>query len=170
MIRIIFVSLLMMSSHFGFSQNTKDDVSVEKSTFGTQVGLIGIWLYNELKLSDQVAFRSEIGIGGVNTTNIVPIVALEPRWYYNLNERANKGKRIDGNSGNYVSLRTSYHFRSVLEAEENDVNRIFIAPTWGIRRNLGKHFNYEVGVGGGLGYRREIVFSPYVNLRIGYRF
>ncbi|MEW7292101.1 hypothetical protein [Aquimarina sp. 2304DJ70-9] len=169
MIRIIFVSLLLMSSYFGFSQNEKA-VSVEKSTFGIQVGLIGIWVHNELKLSDQVALRSEIGLGGVNTENIVPIVALEPRWYYNLNGRTDKHKRIDGNSGNYVSLRTSYHFRSVLEAEENDVNQIFIAPTWGIRRNLGNHFNYEVGVGAGLGYRRKIVFSPYVNLRIGYRF
>ncbi|WP_160114678.1 hypothetical protein [Aquimarina sp. AU474] len=170
MIKLVFVFLLVMSSYFGFSQNAKDDVSVEKSVFGIQIGLLGIWAHNELKLSNQVALRSEIGLGGVNTANIVPILALEPRWYYNLNERADKNKRIDGNSGNYFSLRASYHFRTALEAEDNDVNRMFMAPTWGIRRNLGDHFNYEVGVGGGLGYRREVVFAPYVNLRIGYRF
>jgi len=158
-----------MGSYFGFSQNT-EDISVETSVFGIQVGLIGVWAHNEFKLSNQVALRSELGLGGVNTGNIVPIVALEPRWYYNLNERNAKSNRIDGNSGNYLSLRTSYHFRTISEAEENDLNQIFIAPTWGIRRNIGNHFNYEVGAGGGLGYRRIIVFAPYVNLRMGYHF
>lgn len=173
MTKVAFVSLLVMSSYFGYSQGNsqnKTDVSVEKSVFGIQIGLIGVWVHNELKLSNQFALRSEIGLGGVNSGNIVPIVALEPRWYYNLNKRADNSKRIDGNTGNYISLRASYHFRTVSEAEENNVNQIFISPTWGIRRSLGNHFNYEIGAGVGLGYRRVIVFSSYVNLRIGYRF
>jgi len=170
MTKVVFTSLLVMSSYFGFSQNTENNVSVEKSTYGIQLGLLGVWAHNELKLSNQVALRSEIGLGGVNSSNIVPIIALESRWYYNLNERANKNKRIDGNSGNYLSLRSSYHFRTTIETKSNNLYQFFIAPTWGIRRHIGNHINYEAGIGGGLGYRQDIVFAPYVNLRVGYRF
>lgn len=78
MTKIFFTSLLVMSSYFGFSQNEKD-ISVEKSVFGIQTGLLGIWAHNELKLSNQVALRSEVGLGGLNTANIRPVLALEPR-------------------------------------------------------------------------------------------
>jgi len=117
-----------------------------------------------------MALRSEIAISGVNTGSISPLLALEPRWYYNLNERVEKGKRIDGNSGNYFSFRTSYHFHDTSDTEDNDLNKILLAPTWGIRRNLGNHFNYEFGAGAGIGYQKNINLALYVNLRIGYRF
>ncbi len=186
MTKVFFTSLLVMSSYFGFSQNVQE-ASVEKSTFGIQIGVMGVWAYNELKISNQVALRSEIGIAIVglwtdgNDTLVgtgysLPIVALEPRWYYNLNKRANQGKRIDGNSGNYVSLRGSYYFYDNADSgtDRNLSSHPFTAISWGIRRNIGNHFNYEVGVGGGLGFGndtgREIGLTPYFNLKIGYRF
>lgn len=172
--KVAFVSLLVMSSCFVFSQNAKE-VSVEKSVFGIQTGLLGIWAHNELKLSNQIALRSEIGLGGLNTANIKPVLALEPRWYYNLKKRADKNKRIDGNSGNYISLRARYHFHSTEAAEKSDLYHLLTVATWGIRRNIGKHFNYEAGVGTGLGFEkgngREVNFLvPYATLTIGYRF
>lgn len=169
MTKVVFTSLLVMSSCFGFSQNTTD-ASVEKSVFGVQIGLLGIWTHNELKLSNQVALRSEIALSGVKSSSIRPLLALEPRLYYNLNKRANKGKRIDGNSGNYISLRTSYQFFDTSEIEDDNQNQVLVVPTWGIRRNIGNHFNYEAGGGIGLGYQKNIVLAVYVNLRIGYRF
>ena len=42
---------------FAKSQNT----SVEKSTFGIQTGVLGIWAYNEARLSNSIALRTEIG-------------------------------------------------------------------------------------------------------------
>ncbi|WP_344714740.1 hypothetical protein [Winogradskyella damuponensis] len=38
-------------------QNT----SVEKSIFGLQTGVLGIWAYNEAKLSNTIALRTEHG-------------------------------------------------------------------------------------------------------------
>lgn len=173
MTKVVFVSLLVMSSYFGFSQ-TEKETSVEKSVFGVQVGLIGIWAHNELKLSNQVALRSEIGIGGVNTGRIEPMLILAPRWYYNLDKRANNNMRIDNNSGNYISFRARYQFQSIVNAEKNIQYDLLLVSTWGIRRNIGNHFNYEAGLGGGLGFdyndERKIVLIPYVNLRVGYHF
>src|SRR5690554_2168505 len=165
------------------------DSSVEKSVFGIQTGPVGVWAHNESRLSNKIALRSEIGLeanfwAGYNSTDFLLgiIIALEPRWYYNLNKRKNKSKRIDGNSGNFISLKTSYH-PDLIVATSNEnlklVSVIAIVPTWGIRRNIGNHFNYEAGFG--IGYIRYFEKENVtiidksdvaVNLhaRIGYRF
>ncbi|WP_299891553.1 hypothetical protein [uncultured Lacinutrix sp.] len=164
------------------------DASVEKSIYGIQTGLLGVWVHNEYKLSNAFALRSELGIdAGVSITRdntdflAAPVITLEPRWYYNLNKRVKKSRRIDGNSGNFISIKTSYHPDALLTSVRDNVNflsDITIVPTWGIRRNIGKHFNYETGIG--VGYIKifkeanTTVSSQDVavnlHLRIGYRF
>ena len=170
---------------------TSQDASVEKSVFGIQTGPIGVWVHNESKLSNSIALRSEIGIdggiaGGANYDKTyfitVPVISLEPRWYYNLNKRESKSKRIDGNSGNFVSLKTSYHPDLLITSNDDNIlliSDISIVPTWGIRRNIGSHFNYEVGIGVGYLYffeKDNVVIinesdvAVNLHLRIGYRF
>ncbi|WP_245584992.1 hypothetical protein [Psychroserpens burtonensis] len=92
--------------------------SVEKSTYGIQTRFLGIWVHNESKLTNSIALRTEIGFdsgiwGGsfYDRTRFLmtPVITLEPRLYYNLNKRVRKSRRIDGNSGNFISLKTSYH-------------------------------------------------------------
>ncbi len=163
------------------------DASVEKSVFGIQTSLFGIWAHNESKLTNQIALRSEIGLTSTIWAGnfydkigffITPVILVEPRWYYNLNKRVSKSKRVDGNSGNFISLTTTYHpdwFVISNYDNLNIVNNVSIIPTWGIRRNIGKHFNYETGIG--LGYRyifdnQENKSDAVLNLhlRIGYRF
>jgi len=157
--KITFTLILCGLTLIANSQNA----SVEKSTYGIQTGFLGIWVNNETKLSNQIALRSEIGFdsgiwGGdfYEGTGFLmtPVITLEPRLYYNLNKRVSKSRRIDGNSGNFISLKTSYHPDwFVISNKENVsvVSDISIIPTWGIRRNIGKHFTYETGIG--IGYR-----------------
>lgn len=165
--------------------------SVEKSAYGIQTGFLGIWLHNESKLSNKIALRSELGFdsgiwGGdfYDKTGflLTPVISIEPRWYYNLNKRENKSRRIDGNSGNFISLKTSYHPDWFVISNYKNIqiiSDISIIPTWGIRRNLGNHFNYETGIG--IGYRyifakqagyfeNESEAAVNLHLRIGYRF
>ena len=111
-----------------------------------------------------------------------PVLTLEPRWYYNLDNRLSKGKRIDGNSGDFVSLKTSWHpdwFQNSADDNMNNLTDIAVVPTWGMRRHIGKHVTYEMGIGVGVRYVYEemddvggnelkSVFN--LNLRIGYRF
>lgn len=179
---LIFCGLTLIAK----SQTT----SVEKSTFGVQTGFLGVWIHNESKLSNLIALRSEIGLDtGVtirngNTTGflLTPVLTLEPRWYYNLNKRVSKSKRIDGNSGNFISIKTTYHpdwFVISNESNLNFITDISIVPTWGIRRNIGNHFTYEAGIGVGyVHYFKKdnvvLINEPDValnlHLRIGYRF
>ncbi len=169
------------------AQNT----SVEESTFGIQTGLLGIWIHNEAKLSNQIALRTEFGLDtgiyGSDANDIdgfllAPAITLEPRWYYNLNKRESKSRRIDGNSGNFISVKITYHPDWFIISNEDNINLITdisIVPTWGIRRHVGNHFTYETGIG--IGYvhffKEDNVTLLYdsdvavnLHLRIGYRF
>ncbi len=167
------------------------NISVEQSVYGVQTGFLGLWLHNETRLSSLVALRSEIGFdsgiwGGTYYDKtgflLTPVIVLEPKWYYNLGKREKKSKRIDGNSGNFLSLKTAYHPDWFVISNYDNIKIISdlsIIPTWGIRRNLGKHFNYETGIG--IGYRyifakqagyfeNDSDIALNLHLRIGYRF
>ncbi|TYA59065.1 hypothetical protein [Formosa maritima] len=186
---ILLVAMLFGLSINGFSQDKEQTASVEKSVYGIQTGFAGIWAHGEFRLSNKFALRTEIGLDlGIWENNysnekglfFIPVITLEPRFYYNLNKRVNKGKRIDGNSGNFIALKTSYNSDLFFIGTSKDINLetdFMIVPTWGIRRNIGNHFNYEAGFGLGYIHYREEYYNDSnsdvaVNLhaRIGYKF
>jgi len=157
--------------------------SVEKSVFGIQTGFLGIWAHNEARVTNQLVFRSEIGVNAGLAGAAVflqPVITAEPRWYYNLTKRVNESKRTSGNSGNFFSIRTSYHHDVHRAADDSDFafnssfksRSISIVPSWGIRRYLGNHFNYEAGVGIGYYHAPGGYDDLDLNfhLRIGYKF
>ena len=169
------------------------DTSVEKSTFGLQTGVLGIWVYNEAKLSNAIALRTELGFDfGIWETTyyddfdspfiLTPVIVVEPRFYYNLKKRSDNSKRIHGNSGNFIAIKSSYHPDwFVLFNTENApiVSDFSIIPTWGIRRHIGKHFDFEAGLGAGFSYtfakgagylKNKSEMELNMHLRIGYRF
>jgi len=180
---LVFLSL----SIFCNAQN----ISVEKSVFGIQTGLLGIWAHNESRLSNTIALRSELGLDGAIWDGSIydevgfslsPVLTLEPRFYYNLNKRNSKSKNITNNSGNFISIKTSYHPDWFVISNVKDISiisDISFIPTLGIRRNIGTHFNYEAGFGFGYRYIFAKAAGYYSNdseaignlhLRIGYIF
>lgn len=165
--------------------------SVEKSITGIQIGYLGIWLQNEAKLSSKIAFRSEIGLdAGVWASQfypkagfvLIPVVTLEPKWYYNLDKRLNNSKNIANNSGNFISIQASYHPRWFHISNYDNVktyNQFSIIPTYGLKRKVGNHFTFETGLGYGLSVVSKnyedivnIEIDPAINLhlRLGYIF
>jgi len=185
--KMILTLSIFLITFFTNAQNA----SVEKSTYGIQTGLLGIWAHREVKLTNQIALRQEIGMdagfwGGSfypkNGYLMTPVITLEPRWYYNLNKRISKSRNILGNSGNFLSFKTSYNPNWFVISNYDNIqiaDQISIIPTWGIKRNIGNHFTYETGIG--IGYR--YIFAKSVgylenqsetalnlHLRLGYRF
>ena len=182
-ITFIFISL----SIFCNAQN----LSVEKSVFGIQTGLLGIWAHNESRLSNTIALRSELGLGGAIWGGSIydevgfslsPVLTLEPRFYYNLNKRNSRSKGITNNSGNFISIKTSFTPDWFVIANVKDISvlsEISFIPSFGIRRNIGTHFNYEAGLGFGYKYifaraagysKNESEAIGNIHLRIGYVF
>lgn len=182
----LLLSLLLVSSLIN-----AQDVSVEKSVNGVQVGLFGVWVHNESRLSNEIALRSEVGLdagffgGSVFIDDgfiLAPSIKIEPRWYHNLKRRQDKGKRIDGNSGNFLGLKINYQpdwFTISNISDLSVVPTLSFIPNWGIRRNIGDHFNFETGIGVGIAreFWKQVGFSKNnteavvnLRLRIGYQF
>jgi hypothetical protein len=155
--------LLTLSSCLLTFVAKSQNASVEKSTSGFQIGVLGAWFHNETKLSDKIALRSELGLdsgifGIMHSYEVgyilIPDITVEPRYYYNLNKRVAKSKSIKGNSGNFISLKTSFYPDWFVLTKNNTLrpyNHVSVIPTWGIKRNIGNHFNFESGIG--IGYR-----------------
>ncbi len=185
-------NILLTLMLFGLTVQSKSQTaSVEQSTYGIETGFLGIWAQNEYKLGNKVALRTELGFdsgiwGGSHYREagflLTPVITLDPRLYYNLNRRDRKSKNINGNSGNFFSIKTSYHPDWFVVSNYDNleiISDISIVPTWGIRRQSGDHFIYETGIG--LGYRyifdeearnsiMETKVALNVHLRMGYRF
>ncbi|TYA70048.1 hypothetical protein [Seonamhaeicola marinus] len=183
----LFLFFALIISKTSFSQSA----SVEESTSGVQIGVLGVWFHNETKLSNKIALRSEVGFdGGIWGGSFYPKTGylftpsfkVEPRWYYNLNRRVTKGKNIEDNSANFLTLQVNFrpNWFTISNYENVEiVTHASIIPTWGIKRNLGKHFNYETGIGIGYihyfakseGYLEDFgEATANLHLRIGYRF
>src|SRR5688572_9221194 len=79
-------------------------VSVEKNLNSVQAGLFSLSFQNETRLDRKITLRSEIGlITGTATIEysddhkessflIVPLINIEPRWYYGLDRRSRLNK------------------------------------------------------------------------------
>jgi hypothetical protein len=171
----------------GFGVKAQDN-GVENSFWGVQTGLLGVWAHSEARLTNKIAFRTEAGIdagfwysknnwfGENSGYALIPVLTLEPRLYYNILKRQTKGKNTVYNSANYLSLKTSVHPSFGIVSDNSEVNGdLLILPSWGIRRSIGSHFNYELGLGVGYEYifpkngvRGHGEFAIGLNLRIGY--
>jgi hypothetical protein len=190
---LTFLTIALLSSNATVKAQNQENVkpSAEKSVFGAQAGLLGIWVNNEAKLTKAIALRSEIGFDGgfwggnfypKNGYVFTPIITAEPRFYYNLGNRTRKNKSIKNNSANFISLKTSFHpdwFTISNYENVSIVSDLSIIPTWGIRRHIGSHFNYEAGLGVGYRYyfakgagylKNESDVAVNLHLRIGYTF
>jgi hypothetical protein len=189
----------VLISFIAKAQDTQEaeKVSVEKSLFGVQIGLVNASFQYEIKLDRKFTLLTEAvlalttaridyedpAIKDESSTLIVPYITLEPRWYYGLDRRKRLGKKTYNNSSNYISLATSYmsYDTPLMDTGDFDVvPAITIIPKYGIRRAFAKHFNYEFSAG--VGYQYNIFSNTNgcncdhnnttldIQARIGYNF
>lgn len=181
---------LMVMALLLFSPTRAQDGGVSRSVFGIQTGFLGLWAFNEVRLCDQIALRTELGLDAGFVINswyndwfvLTPVMTAEPRWYFNLKAREENGRKIAGNNGNFLSLKTSFHPGGLEISNSGTIQvvpNISVVPTLGIRRHIGQHFAFETGFGVGwqyafwkrLGYsENESSTALNLHLRLGYTF
>ncbi|RUT70085.1 hypothetical protein D0817_12955 [Flavobacterium cupreum] len=184
--KIMTLILMLLFGGRVFSQQKE---TVEKSIFGIQTGFLGFWVNNESRLLSNLSLKSELGLdaglfGGNSNDKIgsvaVPVLTLEPRYYYNIQKRAVTSKVTANNSANFIALNLKYQSDvDVFVISNNNVDvisTISIIPKWSIRRNLGNNFHYETGFGVGYRHFLEKINSEKgevtvdLHVRIGYNF
>lgn len=161
--------------------------NIEKSITGVQLGLFGTELYNESRISKNFALRSGVGLnlanisGGDGKTKytINPFLSLQPKYYFNINKRAENGKNIKNNSANYFSVQMRYSpdWFNISNDNLQLYDEISLIPTFGIRRNFGDRFNYEFKIGYGYKYTFNVNKGQNVSndafdigIKVGYDF
>lgn len=101
-----------------------------------------------------------------------PAIVGEFRHYYNLDKRLEKGKRVDKNSGNFLAPVVIVYGPTLLKSdglEAVDFGGV-IGGVWGIQRNYGKTFNFQLSIGPGVGFADgEASFVPIVGGSFGFR-
>ncbi|MDR1746602.1 MAG: hypothetical protein LBR49_04955 [Tannerella sp.] len=156
---LIFSLLCILSANRIFAQGA----TVEESIWSVQAGAFGVWVNNETRLSNVCTMRSEIeltgmywnwyvaGVADLTSYAVFPLFRAEPRWYYNLQRRAAKGKNTIYNAADFFAVKTTVNPGLVLISKNVTVEPAFsIIPAWGFRRNFGRYFNFELS--GGIGY------------------
>lgn len=177
----IILSLIIISS-ICKAQNSQ----IEKSVTGLQIGFFDVDFYNESRLSNELALRSEIGLfpavwGGDLYTKVgfalYPAITLQPKYYYNFSSRIKKGRNIKNNSANYLSIQFRYipDWFVISNKDVEISNQIHVIPTFGIRRNFAKNFNYEfkagLGYGTTFGYNQNQSGTVFdLSLKLGFDF
>lgn len=173
--RKLFLTILTTLNLVIYAQEKNS--GIQKSLLNVQAGFAGAWISGEFKLSNALALRAEAGIepswfigGG---TQWHPNFRLEPRYYYNLEKRLEKGSDISNNAGNFWALAVNYRPDAVLfSKDKSGLESYSFVPKWGIRRNISQHFNYETAIG--FGFRHETNYGNFgeidLHLRIGYTF
>ena len=126
---------------------------IKKTVWKAEMGIMGIWISNEVMLTEKFTLRNEAGVEITNWTindrfmrpgdkaHIMPFVlTAEPRFYF---------AGLDNEQSWYLSLKTSYHppVSLISNTIQSDIS---VVPTIAARYKIGEHFTYELG--GGMGY------------------
>jgi len=157
-----------------------DQKSLEEGLASINIGAIGAWIDYEKPISNQLTISTQLGMeggffGGGGDFNYVltPTISVEPRFYYNFNKRARKGKKTINNSANYIKLDAAYAPGLFTFSNENvEVNtQLNLIPMWGLRRAIGKRLNFEFAVGYGIAFIDQGTIGQFgLDLRVGYFF
>lgn len=148
------------------SITTRAQTETTERVIGAQLGYLGTWAYGEFPVGDRTAVRTELGVdvafssrggffGDGTLVAAVPAFTVSPRWYYNLRKRFRGGKATAKNTANFFSLRTTLNPGWTIASNDSRTivsNALYVFPSWGIRRHLGK-VSFETGLG--IGYGRQ---------------
>lgn len=164
-----------------FKVNAQEKTNVEYHLFKINVLLPGV-VY-EHGLDDKNTIYSELstGIGFSknsfgSTWTFYPVINEQLRHYYNLEKRSLNGKKITGNSGNFLALNAIYNFEA-LSSQNNSRNNndasFVLAPVWGMQRTYTKKFNLSLNAGLGYVFHSNQAYNsngiiPVVNFSIGW--
>ncbi|HBL76523.1 MAG: hypothetical protein A2W90_00440 [Bacteroidetes bacterium GWF2_42_66] len=87
-----------------------------------------------------------------NALVVNPTIHLEPRYYYNLERRYQRGRNVSFNAASYLGVYSELRMNPLIE-ENNGFwpvyDRFKIGPAWGIQRNLGRrgYLNFNLAYG-----------------------
>ncbi|MDR7212428.1 DUF3575 domain-containing protein [Flavobacterium piscis] len=157
--------LLLLSVLFTITIQAQDEApaSVEKNQFKINFLFPGFVYEHGFDAKNTLYSEVSSGFGyrynsyyDESTTYFLPMINEQFRHYYNLEKRANKGKRTAYNSGNFIAVSATYNFQSISTNKDyaEYCPSFTLAPLWGFQRTYKRKFNLEVNLGAGVNFDR----------------
>jgi len=94
--------------------------------------------------------------------NPQPVLHAEPKWNYNILRRAERSKKTDKFSSNFLSLYTDFN----VKVSPNTLNKLVVAPTWGMQRAIGEIGYFKLNLGMGYQYTFSALRTPAIEFPI----
>lgn len=128
-------------------------------------------------------WRTGTGIGWAGSSYsywmVVPVLEIEPRWYYGLDRRDIHARSTEGNAGSFLSLKIRNVFPGYIsDPYLRTIGSTTFTPAWGLRRMWGGHWLFEFAAGFKIGITHygewwggeRAIDHIDLNLRFGYSF
>ena len=151
---ISFLFLCLFVKAIGIAQSAKN---VEDHQLTLNVLLPGVIYEQGLSQNSTIAAEATMGFAYVESSftdngfGIYPIGRLQYRHYYNFERRLERGKRISGNTGNYISPTIAIQGGKAIIGNLNYMSDYFagIGAVYGLQRTgqKGLQFRFEFGPG-----------------------
>ncbi len=147
-----------------------------KSNHSIYLNLIGLSYGYEQSIGGKFSILGHAGLmtpywGWASSSGIFysvnPYIGIEPRFYYSLNKRYNKGENTSFNSANYLSIDLAYMFKPILKKDVVSSGGFLISPTWGLRRVFRDFWLLEFNLGVNCFISHYVGWSPKIDLKFG---
>lgn len=175
--------VLLLFTTYVYSQSEANTERYLKTYVKADVSFSGLGLSLETPFSDRVLFEVAAGAGAgykVNEDfkyrmyfdNPSLYASLHAKYYINKEMQIQKGAKQKFNSGNFFALKVKYTTPTI--HNERTWHTMLAAFHWGLQRNLGKHFIYQLtlGVGGAIDLDNKttthLTMYPDANFRFSY--
>lgn len=102
---------------------------------------------------------------------LVPILEAQYRYYYNFSKRKEKGKRISGNSGNFIGWRLAGTTSPLADNLPVFTGmHFYTGPFWGMQRTYASNFciGYNIGIAYFINEFGSKFITPFGELSIGF--
>ena len=149
-------------------------INTLKATF------LGLSYSYEQSMSQKSTINYEFIMAGAFGSNfmygnfwlIAPVIRAEPRYYYNIINRYDKGRKTKNNSANYLAISADYQLGTGFGRNASSISTFNLIPKWGIKRTIGNHFIFEfaTGIGAQKSQNNNWKASPGLDLKLGYLF
>lgn len=165
--------LLLVFTSFFISEifAQQDKTPMLTNHWKVELGFQGLGAGYEFALGKKIIIDVNAGLGGVYSdidafiltyhleiTNPAFYAITEFRYYYSLPKRLAKNRNRGNNAGNYVAAQVKYDIPEVFNNTHNiDYGNTRLTEVhWGIQRNLGKKFLFNLHLGLGYAHSHEI--------------
>lgn len=141
-----------------------------------QLNLLMPGFQYEFGLLPNLTAGAEVGLSLATPSegySLSPAYRAFSRYYFNLKHRADIGRNVSGNSGDYVAITFNHYFTQwelLGNMDNSGRDLVFLGPVIGLQRSYPGGFSFSADAGAGWYFSNRVSagLGPTVHIRIGW--